>query len=75
MTEKTKFEFLPHTADIKFRAYGTTLNELFENIVLAISSIISKDQKISTKKGKMISVSGDDSESLLYNFIDELIYL
>lgn len=23
----------------------------------------------------MISVSGDDSESLLYNFIDELIYL
>ncbi|MGZ4882327.1 MAG: archease [Halobacteriota archaeon] len=26
-----KYEFLEHTADVTFKAYGSALNELFEN--------------------------------------------
>jgi len=70
-----KFEFLEHTADIKFRAFGKTLEEVFENSALAISSIYSKEKKISLKSKKKISVKGRDKESLLYNFIEELIFL
>ena len=44
-----KFEFLEHTADIKFRAFGKTLEEVFENSALAVSSIYSKEKKISLK--------------------------
>src|SRR3989344_1974635 len=70
-----KYEFLEHTADIKFRAYGKTLNEVFENVILAFSEIIGKGERIKARKGKVIHVSGNDKESLLYNFIEELIYL
>ena len=70
-----KYQFLEHTADIKFRLYGKTLNEIFENAVLAISEYISRGQKIKPSKGKVIDVSGIDYESLFYSFLDEIIYL
>ncbi|MBX4211998.1 archease [Candidatus Pacearchaeota archaeon] len=70
-----KFTFLEHTADIKFKAYGGTVNELFENAAEALSSYLSHGDKIKSKKGKTIQVSGTDYESLLYSFLDELIFL
>ena len=70
-----KFEFLEHTADIKFKAYGKSLNNLFENSALALSSYISRESKISSKIKKQIKIEGQDLESLLYRFLDELIYL
>ena len=45
-----KYKFIEHTADIKFQAYGKTINEIFENSILAISSYLSRDSKIKTKK-------------------------
>jgi SHS2 domain-containing protein len=70
-----KYEFLEHTADIKVKAYGETLNEVFENVVLAVSEYVSREGKIKSKKMRVMDVSGKDNESLLYNFIDELLYL
>ena len=70
-----KFRFLEHQADIKFRAQGKTLNEVFENSVLAVSSYLSQDKKVKANKKKVIEISGDNVESLLYNFIDDVIYL
>lgn len=70
-----KFEFMPHTADIKFRLHGSTIDELFEHCALAVSHVFSRGKKIKPIKKKEFAVSGEDYESLLYNFIDELIYL
>lgn len=70
-----KYRFLEHTADIKFQSYGRTLNEAFENAVLAVSEYISRGEKIKPKIGRILEVSGTDLESLFYNFLDELIYL
>ena len=70
-----KFEFIEHTADIKFRVFGKTINEIFENSALAISEILSKGNKIKKIKNKSFELSGKDFEELLYNFIEELIYL
>ena len=75
MERNIKYKFLEHTADIKFLVYGRTLAEIFENSVLAVLDYISRGQKIKTTKGKIIDVSGNDLESLFYNFLDELIYL
>ena len=72
--KEIKFEFLEHTADIKYRLYGSTLNEIFENSVLAIASYMS-EKPIKKAKIKTLEVSGQDSQSLLCNFIDELLYL
>ena len=75
MAKSKLFEFLPHTADVKFKLYGKSLNEIFSNCALAVSHIISRGKKIKSVKRKEFTVSGKDYESLLYNFIDELIYL
>lgn len=70
-----KFKFFPHTADIKFRTYGKNINEVFENCALAFCEIIGRGDKIKNVKKKKIKLQGEDNESLLYNFLDELIYL
>lgn len=70
-----KFEFLEHTGDLKFRAYGNNFEEMFESCALAVSSVFSKGKKIKNLKTKKINVEAKDNESLLYKFIEELIYL
>lgn len=75
MDTRMKFEFLEHTGDIKFKAYGKNLDDLFENSVLAISSVFSRGKKISDKKKREIKITGKDYESLLYKFLGEIIYL
>ncbi|MBI2631901.1 archease [Candidatus Pacearchaeota archaeon] len=73
--DNIKFELLDHAADIKFRVFGKMLNEIFENSIEALAYYESGGEKIESKKGKVIEVSGNDTESLLYKFIDELLYL
>lgn len=75
MEKNPKYEFLEHTADIKIKVHGKTLNEIFENSALAFSFYLSGERKIENKKLKVINISGTDTNSLLYNFLDELIYL
>ena len=70
-----KYRFLEHTADIKFQANGKTLNEVFENSALAVSNYLSRGEAIKSAKCKIINLSGNDLESLFYNFLDELLYL
>lgn len=70
-----RFEFLEHTADIKLKLYGSTLQEIFENAILALAEYMSEGKKISSVRGRVINVSGNDVNSLLYNFVEEMLYL
>ena len=70
-----KYKSLPHTADIKFQAFGKSLEEAFINSALALKEAILGKIKIEEKIEKKISVSGDDKESLLYNFLEEFLFL
>lgn len=71
-----KFIFLSHKADAKFQAFGKTLEELFENAASATISLF-LNSKIKVKKlfKKKIKVQGKDLESLLYNFLEEFLFL
>jgi len=68
------FKFLKHTADVKFQADGKTLNEAFENAALAMFNAMHKE-KVKAVKEKKIKVEGKDLENLLYNFLEELLFL
>ena len=70
-----KYKFLNHTADMKFQASGKTLEEAFENSALALLETITKGEKIKAVKRKKIAVKGKDYESLLYNFLEEFLFL
>jgi len=67
------FKFLEHTADIKFRAFGKSIEEAFSNSALAMFNSMYKE-KIKEEKEIEISVEGHDLISLLYNFLEELIF-
>jgi len=67
-------QFLKHTADVKFRVRGKTLNSCFENASLAMFKSM-YDGKVKSKIKKNIAVRGNDLESLMYNFLDELLFV
>jgi SHS2 domain-containing protein len=69
-----KFEYLGHTADVKFRAYGKTVEDAFVNSAYAMTKSFCSS-KVKGVKKKKISVEGKDFESLLYNFLEELLFL
>lgn len=70
-----KYEFLDHTADIKIRAYGKTKEEAYAHLVEAFAEHVAKGERVTTQKAKTVELEEDDQKSLLYNFLDELIYL
>jgi len=69
-----KYRFLEHTADIKFQAFGRTIEEAFENSALALIKAMCKE-KIRGKLKEKIIVKGKDKENLLYNFLEEFLFL
>ena len=69
-----KFKFLKHTADIKFQAFGKSIDEAFENSALALANTMYSG-KVAKVKKKKIKVEGKDYESLLYNFLEEILFL
>lgn len=68
------FDFVEHTGDVKFKAYGESSEDLFNNCALALSHLFSRGKKVSASIRKEFKVTGEDYESLLYNFLEELIY-
>ena len=69
-----QYEFLPHTADVKFRAYGSTMAEAFSNAALALREIVTED-KVKGKIEKVISVESEDEKALLYDFLEQFLIL
>lgn len=69
------YEFLEHTADVKFRSYGENLEDAFENASLALKEVIVEDTEIKEKTIKEFSVEGKDKEALLREFLEEFLYL
>lgn len=70
-----KYKFLKHTADVKFQAFGKTLEEAFSNAAIAMFEVMIKTKKIEKKITKKIEIKAEDKESLLYKWLEELLYL
>jgi SHS2 domain-containing protein len=68
------FKFLEHTADIKFQAFGKNIEEVFKNSALAMFNSMFEG-KVKKNKSFKINVKGKDFENLLYNFLEELLFL
>lgn len=69
------FKFLPHTADIKIQVQAKTLNLGFKDSALALKKVITDKNNIKTKQTKKIKIKAQDTKSLLYNFLEEFLYL
>ncbi|MFH1210351.1 MAG: archease [archaeon] len=69
-----RFKFFSHTADAKFQAYGKGLDEAFSNAALAMFSIMVDTKSVDKKVAKKVSVSASDLNSLLYKFLEKLLF-
>ena len=71
------FKILPDTAtaDVAFEATGTSLNELFESACVATSDVMADLKTVTQKKKKKFSKSNAKLDRLLYDVLDELVFL
>jgi SHS2 domain-containing protein len=69
-----QFEILEHPADIGFRAYGDSIEELFANCAQALVSIIFDPSHVASKQRWSLQAEGADRESLLVNWLNEVLY-
>lgn len=69
------FSLLEHTSDIGLKIQGSNLEELFRNGFYGLLSITASKREISGGKSKTIKLAAYDKESLLIDFLNELLYL
>lgn len=69
------FEILEHPADIGFHAEAVTLPQLFTESARALQFIIFEPPEIARHDNKIeLNAEGSDYESLLVNWLNELVY-
>jgi SHS2 domain-containing protein len=72
---KEKYEFLSHTADIKFQAFGKDYSELFSNCAYAMTSVLIEPKLVKPNHTHVIEIEGESIQRLLYDFLEEFLYL
>ncbi len=63
------------TADLLVEAYGSTLGEAFANAALAMFNAMTPLEKVEPRISRVVEVKDGDLEGLLYDFLDELLYI
>jgi len=69
------FEVLEHTADIGFRAWGSTFEEMLSSAAMALVAIAMEVDDIDPREPYPIAAQGEDRESLVVNWLNEVLYL
>lgn len=71
----TSFEELEHTADWAFRARGRDVPELFVHAAEAMFALEQQQTIDANGQTRTVEVEGFDRETLLVNWLNELLYL
>ncbi len=69
------FEYLEHTADIKFRAYGENVAEMLNNAALALFNSMTDTSTVQIIDTWKVNLSATELEQLAYNWLSELVFL
>lgn len=69
------FELIEHTADIGVRAFGASEAEAFQNTAVGMFSLITDLDLVREEECFDIQVQAEDRETLLVEWLNELLYL
>jgi len=75
MRAEERFEIIPHPSDTGIIAYGGDLKELFQNAAYGMFSLMADIENVSPRVEFKVGAKGEDKESLLVNFLNELIFI
>ncbi|MFC1988216.1 archease [Chloroflexota bacterium] len=70
-----EFEILEHTADVGIIAYGSDMKEAFANTAKGMFSLITELEDVEEVEYWETELTAPDRESLLVDWLNELIYL
>ena len=72
-----QFRYLPHTADMRFRAYGSDFGQALENSALALLNIMLDIKKIGKDKSKTLRLRitevGDNKEEIAWFVLQDIL--
>lgn len=69
-----RYTVLEHPSDIGIIAWGQSNQEIFANAAWGMFSLMADLESVETKESFNLNVSGDDLDSLLVNWLNELIF-
>jgi SHS2 domain-containing protein len=69
------YEYLEHTADVKFRAYGISPEEMLSNAALALFNSMIDTATVKSQQTWKVELCGADLEQLAYHWLSEIIFL
>ena len=69
------YEHIEHTADLALRIHGRDLEELFANAAHAMFSELADLRVVAPDVRHSVHVDGADHESLLVNWLNQLLFL
>jgi len=70
-----EFEIINHTADVGIIAYGDDIKQAFANAARALFSLITELESVEEVLHRDIELTATDQESLLVEWLNQLIYL
>lgn len=72
-----KYEYLDHTADVQLHSWGSSLEEAFAQVTLAMFGYMTEMEtvEVDPELTRTVTAKGHDMMSLLYNFMDEFLFV
>ncbi len=68
------YNYLPHTADVKFEAFGITMRDCFRNSALAMCNAMYDTRTVNGKQNVKIEIAAESAEQLLHKFLEEILF-
>lgn len=75
MRQLPGFRSVPHTADIGFKLWGTTLADIFVQGSQALYSLMTDRRRLRGRQTITVEVEAPDQEALLVDWLNHLLYL
>ncbi len=70
----SRYQILPHRADLKIKSFGQSKKEVFENMLIGMQESL-RPELTSQAVVRKIQVESDNLENLLVDFLNEVNYL
>jgi len=69
------FEYLEHTADVKFRAYGKTPEQMLSNAAAALFKTMVDPARVQILETWKVELEAPELEDLAYKWLSEIVFL
>lgn len=72
---RSGFEPVAHTADLAVRAWGTSLEELFEQAAMGLISLMLDPKTVQPASVRTVSAQAQEPEELLVAWLNEVLFV